>query len=118
MTRFLIQLYALLLHLYPRQFQTAYGQEMLSVFTEVITTESEIKSVTFFLRELIDLPGSVLSIYAAQWFRGVNMYSQNEYIVPSTRWQALIGTLPFLAFGVFSMLDKMDNQVYGLRTYI
>ena len=40
---------------------------------------------------------------------------KNEYYFPSSRWQALFGTLPFLAFGIISMLGKMDDQVYGLR---
>lgn len=109
MTQFLIRLYTLLLHFYPRQFHTAYGQEMQSVFIEVITPESGLKSVTLFLHELFDLPSSLLSIYAAQWFQGATMYSQNEYIIPSTRWQTLIGTLPFLAFGIVSMIDKTDH---------
>ncbi len=42
------------------------------------------------------------------------MPTQNGHISPSTRWQALIGVLPFLAFGIVSMIGKMD-QVYDLR---
>jgi hypothetical protein len=109
MTQFLIRLYALLLHLYPRQFYTAYGQEMQSVFTEVITHESGLKSASLFLHEFIDLPGSLIRIYANQWFRGGGMTVKNEYYLPSTRWQAFIGSLPFLAFGIVSMIDKMDH---------
>ncbi len=44
------------------------------------------------------------------------MSTQNEHISPSTRWQALIGVLPFLAFGIVSMIGKMD-QVYDLRVF-
>ena len=36
------------------------------------------------------------------------MSSQNKFIVPSTRWQALIGTLPFLGFGIASMISEME----------
>jgi hypothetical protein len=37
-----------------------------------------------------------------------------ESISPSTRWQAFLGTLPFLAFGVSSMIGKVD-PIYSLR---
>jgi len=37
-----------------------------------------------------------------------------EAISPSTRWQAFLGTLPFLAFGVSSMIGKVD-PIYSLR---
>jgi len=107
--RIIKRLYALLLHLYPRQFHKAYGQEMQTVFTEVITHESGLRPVSLFLHELIDLPGSLIRIYAAQWFRGGGMCAKNEYYMPSTRWQAFIGTLPFLVFGIVSMIDKTDH---------
>ncbi|MGB6422648.1 MAG: hypothetical protein WBF05_12490 [Anaerolineales bacterium] len=114
MIRFLIRLYGVLLHPYPRQFHTDFGAEMQSVFAEAATNKIGYKSTLQFLCELGDLPGSLLSVYAAQWFRGGNMSTQNEHISPSTRWQALIGVLPFLAFGIVNMIGKMD-QVYDLR---
>jgi hypothetical protein len=114
MTHFLIRLYGVLLHLYPRKFHTDFGDEMQSVFAESVTNNSGYKSTLQFLRELGDLPGSLLSVYAAQWDRGGNMSTQNEHILPSTRWQALIGVLPFLAFGIVSIIGKMD-QVYDLQ---
>ena len=36
------------------------------------------------------------------------MSTQSDYISPSTRWQAFIGSLPFLAFGIISMIGKID----------
>ena len=36
------------------------------------------------------------------------MYSHEAHISPSTRWQALIGALPFLAFGVSRVISKVD----------
>jgi len=42
------------------------------------------------------------------------MSTQNEIISPSTRRQAFIGVLPFLGFGLVSMIGKTD-QFYGLR---
>ncbi len=46
------------------------------------------------------------------------MPTQNEYIVPSTRWQALIGTLPFLGFGIVSMISKVDLVKNNQTIYI
>ena len=37
------------------------------------------------------------------------MDSQNKIISPSTRWQAFVGMLPFLGFGIISMLGKLDR---------
>ncbi len=37
------------------------------------------------------------------------MHSLNKNITPSTRWQALIGILPFVAYGIISMIDKLDQ---------
>ena len=108
MTPLILRLYKMLLHLYPRQFQAAYDQEMVSVFAETIAGESGFKSAILFLRELFDLPGSIINVHSAQWIRGANMSPQNKFIVPSTRWQALIGTLPFLGFGIISMISKME----------
>lgn len=36
------------------------------------------------------------------------MPTQNNYIYPSTRWQAFIGTLPFLAYGIATMIEEID----------
>ena len=36
------------------------------------------------------------------------MPAQEKHILPSTRWQAFWGTLPFLAFGIVSMIGKVD----------
>jgi hypothetical protein len=102
------------LRFYPPAFRAEFGAEMQSVFANAIADKSGVQPAIRFMRELGDLPGSLLSVYAAQWFRGGNMSTQNEHISPSTRWQALIGVLPFLAFGIFSMIGKMD-QVYDPR---
>jgi len=118
MTQFLIWLYALLLHLYPHSFHAAYSQEMRSVFAETILIEPGIKPAVLFLREIFDLPASVLSVHAVQWSQGGNMPSQNEYILPSTRWQTLTGTLPFLAFGIASIIGKIDPVYAPQYTYV
>jgi hypothetical protein len=109
MTHILIRLYKFLLRFYPRGFQAQYRDEMVSVFTQSITAEPGIKSGYLFLRELFDLPGSILSVYNAQGLHGGNMSKQKEYIAPVAHWEALIGTLPFLGFGITSMLSKTEQ---------
>ena len=42
------------------------------------------------------------------------MAAQNELISPSTKWHAFIGALPFLAFGVSSMISNVDH-LYNIR---
>lgn len=42
------------------------------------------------------------------------MSTHNEFISPSNRWQAFLGMLPFFAFGVSSMIGKVDH-IYKLR---
>lgn len=46
------------------------------------------------------------------------MSTKNEYIVPSTRWQTVIGTLPFLGFGIMSMVGKLDRYHNPQMIYI
>jgi hypothetical protein len=49
------------------------------------------------------------------------MSSQNDYIHPSSRWQTVIGILPFLGFGVVSMIGKVElfNHIStGLSFYL
>jgi hypothetical protein len=106
-SKYFYRIYGYLIKLYPRAFRNEFSEEMQAVFGEAIATEQWHKSTILFLRELIDLPGSILNTYAAQWFGG-NMSSQNEYIVPSTRRQAFFGTLPFLTYGIIIMIDTMD----------
>jgi hypothetical protein len=95
--------------LYPASFRAEFGVEMQSVFAKTIADKSGVQSAILFLRELGDLPGSLLSIFADQWFQGGKMSIQSEYISPSTRWQAFIGALPFLAFGIAGMIGKVDH---------
>jgi hypothetical protein len=59
MTRFLIRFYGIILHLYPREFRAVYGDEMRSVFAEILPGESGIKSAILFLYERFDLPVSI-----------------------------------------------------------
>ena len=112
------RIYTALLRLYPRQFRTDFGNEMQSVFEEALSLQQDWISKAFlFRRELLDLPGSILNAYLSNWLRGGNMSTIDEYMKPSTRWQAFWGILPFLAFGISSMIDKMDHIFLPHRQY-
>jgi hypothetical protein len=117
-TRLIIWLYRISLRLYPRRFHSEFGAEMEAVFVETITGKSGIKLITRLLREITDLPSSILGAYIALWLPGGGMSRQKTHILPSTRWQAFIGTLPFLAFGVVSMVGKSDQVDGRLSIYI
>jgi len=104
------RLYAALLRLYPHRFRSEFGEEMIAVFEEAAALSLVKESkLSLFLRELRDLPSSLLNAYLANWLRGENLSMQNEYISPSTKRQALLGILPFLAFGISSMIGKMGH---------
>lgn len=107
----LIQRYAWLLRLYPSSFRDVFCEEMQTVFEETITTQQKGrgKVASLFLRELFDLPGSLLDAYLAHWLREGNLTMNEEYNSPSTRRQAFWGILPFLAFGISSMIGKVDH---------
>lgn len=108
-------LYTQALRLYPREFRADFGEEMRAVFTQTIEVHAGTgQALGFFLRELCDLPGSLLEAYATDWLLGRSISMNEESISPSTRWQAFLGMLPFLAFGVSSVIGKED-YTYHLR---
>ena len=105
----IIGLYAALLRLYPRQFQAEFNEEMIAVFKRVAATAPGRGSkLALLLREIRDLPGTLFEAYAVDWLQGEMMNTINDDIQPSTRWQAFLGMLPFLVFGIISMFGKAD----------
>ena len=71
MSNFLTRLYRILLYLYPRSFRTKFCEEMASVFAEK-AGEGQVQTqiALHFLRELLDLPGSIINIYTSTWTQG------------------------------------------------
>lgn len=60
-------LYSALLRLYPRKFQVEFGDEMQSVFEEIVEMKSGHRPEFFLLfYELRDLPSNLLKAYAAE----------------------------------------------------
>jgi hypothetical protein len=90
---------------------------MQAVFKEAVRLNVGHKSkLSLLLRELLDLPGSLLEAYTTGWQQKESISMNAEYISPSTRRQAFWGILPFLAFGISSMIDKMDH-IYLLHRH-
>ena len=113
----IFHLYTVLLRLYPRQFRAEFGNEIQVVFEEAFSAQQDWASIALLLlRELRELPGSLLNAYLFNWLGGGNMSTINEHIKPSTRRQALLGMLPFLAYGLAGMLSEADN-LFVSRTY-
>ena len=114
----ILRLYAVLLRLYPRNFREEFGEEMTAVFEQAAeAAPGRGSKLNLFLREIRDLPGTLFEAYAANWLRGGIMTTRNEYIKPSTRWQAIWGMLPFLAYGLASMLSEADSLFVSRTTY-
>jgi hypothetical protein len=114
----LTHLYSKLLHLYPGRFQNEFAEEMQSVFRDSVdeaVKEGYFSLAFVCLRELVNLPASLLR---ERWYEAekkeLNTIT-NERMDPVSsiddgvgRWDALIGILPFLLFGVASMLVRSE----------
>lgn len=103
------RLYTAILRFYPRQFRAEFSTEMLAVFKEATAHQDRCQVTIQLLRELRDLPGNLFDVYVSIWFKGGNVSTQDEFISPSTKWQAFIGALPFWAFLVSSIITKFDH---------
>ena len=113
----IIDLYRRLLALYPVAFRAEFGEEMQTTFIQaVMERQAGRRLAAFCLKELVDLPGALLQQYWEHWFRlfqGGSMITQNEFTTPSSWREALLGALPFLAFGLISMLGKLDIHIHA-----
>jgi len=103
------RLYTALLRFYPHQFRDEFGEEMQTVFEETVASQGKVAKLSTFLREMRDFPGSLLNAHLNNWLQRGSISMSNECISPSTRWQALLGILPFLAFGISSMIGKVEH---------
>jgi hypothetical protein len=106
------RLYGALVRSYPRCFRDEFGAEMRAVFSEAAAAAAAQgwpSLVGLFLRELRDLPIALWHAHVESWLEGGKMPAQNERITPSTRWEAFVGTVPFLAFGAAVMIGEVGH---------
>lgn len=117
-----IGIYGRLLALYPAGFRSEFGSEMQAVFTQaVLERQPRLRWLAFCLRELVDLPGALLRQHWEHWlawFEGDPMNPVNEFTAPTSRRAALLGALPFLAYGLASMLGKLTFDRIHPAIYI
>ncbi len=128
----LTRLYALLLRLYPRRFRAEFAEEMLAVFAAAVMEAAAHGSATVALvcwRELRDWPTALSREHWADLKKKkneANMSASTErFNTPEGHavraggaWpEALLGALPFLAFGLASMVSKTRWWPFELGGY-
>ena len=132
--RFITRLYTRFLRLYPDKFRSEFGEEMQSVFNEAANEAAPDKKTLemVFLREILDLP---VNLIREHWRELVQRKDpvMNEGIehtgdtetreIPfkkerSSRWEALIGVLPFLGFGLISMYGETGSSSLLVYLYL
>ena len=120
----LISIYSKLLLLYPRSFRKEFGEEMQVVFGDSVN--EAVKAGKLFLvivgiREIVNLPGSVLQEFWHELRKKDTIMEMNAQMEAksvikggTSHWDALIGTLPFVLFGVASMIGKPRVPFLGI----
>jgi hypothetical protein len=119
----LISIYSKLLLLYPRSFRKEFGEEMQAVFRDSVNeaVKDGIPALTFVcLRELAGLPFNILQEFWHEFHRKETIMVTNKVAVQksitsgrASHWDALIGTLPFLLFGIVSIIGKIRIPFWG-----
>ena len=115
-----------LLGFYPRRFRSAFMDEMETVFGDLLSETSKNGFLPLFgtwLRELISLPVSILREIVHEFKReGTNMLTNEasvDAIQPDEgtgRGEALLAVLPYVLFGIISIISKLDPDL-GVLPY-
>lgn len=123
-TRFIVAVYSRSLVLYPRRFKNEFSDEMQVVFKNLINEAVKagiLPLTTLTLRELGGLPLSIFREFWHELERKETTMVTNEQTesksVPqggASHWDALIGTLPFMLFGITSMIGKLIIPFLGI----
>lgn len=131
--RLATQVYAVLVRLYPQSFRVEFEEEMRAVFTQALVEAAGwgwTALVTVWLRELRGLPTALFGEYwstirdqsrrkSMERIRNSNGHesAHSDVITTSSFGQALLGALPFLAFGLACILSKKGNPLPYHRGY-
>jgi hypothetical protein len=105
----LIRLYSTLLWFYPPSFRAEFGSEMRAVFAEAAVEAAGrgwVPLGVLFLRELRDSPGAILQAHVGNLLKGGSISGRKDIIRPVTQWEAVLGALPLLVFGISSIAGK------------
>jgi hypothetical protein len=120
----LVSLYSKLLGLYPRRFRNEFGEEMQVVFRDLVreAVQDGVPALAFVcLRELAGLPFDILREFWHEFQRKetimvTNKDAEQKAIIDGRagHWEALIGTLPFVLFGMASIIGKLRVPFLGI----
>jgi hypothetical protein len=109
------RLYALLLHLFPRAYWRDYGDELQAVFglsLDEAQKRSKLAVVVASLRELIGLPGAILSEHLRQRRSAHKNKKFSAYLnfTYGSRREFISSLYPFLLFGFISPVIDLLTQ--------
>ena len=121
--KWIMKLFSLALNLYPHQFRARFGSEIEEIFqARLLQAHKEGVLVGFILRELVDLPGSLVGVY--MWSMGagqdrrvavssVGSGGTTGLNSPGEGWGAsLLAGLPHLLIGIIILSSEL---IYGLK---
>ena len=116
--------YSRLIHLYPRTFHNQFGEEMQAVFSQAVSEakkQEKFATASLFIRELFDLPISLIRIHWEQINQGGKMTPDNKplnnepaasstternsptrFIQSASWWESLVAGILFLMIPVAS----------------
>lgn len=123
-SRFVVSAYSKSLNLYPRKFRDEFAEEMQIVFRDSVNevdTDGIVQLSLLCLRELGGLPYNILREFLHEFERKDAIMAAKENVEPKevtsgkiSHWDALIGTLPFMLFGIASMIGKLRLPFWGI----
>jgi len=122
--RFIIAVYSRSLVLYPRRFRNEFADEMQVVFRDSLTDaihEGVLSFLFICLKEFGGLPIHVLRELWHEIERKEMIMVRNEKTNSQSktmRWDALIGTLPFVLFGIAKMLSETTRYHFNAYSYL
>ena len=122
--RYISNLYSQALHLYPRSFRDEFADEMKVVFRNSVREADRAGTaplVKLCLKELGGLPFNILREFWHEFERkemimDTNEQAESQSVITggTSHWDALIGTLPFVLFGIASIIGKLRLPFFGI----
>jgi len=124
LTNTLIYIYSKLLLSYPHSFQNEFAEEMQKVFRDLLEEASHKGILQFLLVCLKEFGGLPFHVLRELWYEierkdeimvtQENVKSEETTSGVTNHWDALIGTLPFILFGIASMIGKLRLPFLGI----
>lgn len=115
------RLFSLLLHLFPKAYRQEYGEELQAVFDQSLEDAMRTgkgNAIVVFLRELIDLPGTVLHEHLREKRKNKmnGKVSSRFDFSQGSRYEPLAVFLPFIGLYVlFLLVSALHAYMYSLQ---